>query len=293
MSDSPTLVAIMGPTASGKTGLAEALADHLGWQLINADAFQVYRGLDIGTAKSPRKGEYALIDILEPQEPFGAGAWIERCVSVLDTLYREGRSAILVGGTLYYVRALMEGYTELYGPPDPELRAELNQRTLPDLLAELDRRAPNANVDRNNRVRVQRALEKLAASPQTFTLPHFRKVKLGLERTGPERILQRVEDMVKSGWLDEVISLRERGVSRDDPGMRAHGYRAMWDVVEGRLPLASAIVQTAIEVNQYAKRQRTWLRREPNLVKLPSQDERSALATALAFLQGGNDGKID
>lgn len=293
MNDSPTLVAIMGPTASGKTFLAESLADRLGWQLINADAFQVYRGLDIGTAKSPRRAEYALMDILEPHEPFGAGAWIERCVGVLNVLYREGRSAILVGGTLYYVRALMEGYTELYGPPDPELRAELNQRTLPDLLAELDQRAPSANVDRNNRVRVQRALEKLAASPQTFTLPPFRKVKLGLERTGPERILQRVEEMVESGWLDEVISLREHGVRRDDPGMRAHGYRAMWDVVEGRLDLPSAISQTAIEVNQYAKRQRTWLRREPNLVKLPTQDEGSALATALTLLQGSYDGKIN
>lgn len=281
----------MGPTASGKTALAEALADETGLQLVNADAFQVYRGMDIGTAKSSRRDDYLMMDLLEPWESFGAGEWILRIARELTELHENGRGAIVVGGTLYYIRALFEGYRDLKGPPDPALRASLDSRDLADLLGELEARDPAtaANVDRSNRVRVQRALERLDAEPISWSIPTFRKVKIGLDTSSlllRQRIVERVSMQIAEGWVDEIGALAQHGVRREDPGMRAHGYRALWDVFHDGANLNQAAKQIVIEVSQYAKRQRTWLRAEPELATMPSEDEGSALATALALLGG-------
>lgn len=287
----PPLIAVMGPTASGKTSFAEALADQTGCQLINADAFQVYRGLDIGTAKSERRSDYLLMDLIEPTEDFGVGAWIRHAVAALEELARAGRGAIVVGGTLYYIRALFEEYADLREPPDPELRLALNRRTTEELNEELRARDPEAaaTVDPANRVRVQRALERLESVPLRFTLPPFRKLKLGLDPDPAglrDRIGLRVHRMVAEGWRQEVEELMVQGVPREAPGMRAHGYRAFWDVAAGASTLDEILPGIAVEVAQYAKRQRTWMRAEPNLVKMPNQDEGKALASALALLSG-------
>jgi len=281
----------MGPTASGKTALAEAIADETGLQLINADAFQVYRGMDVGTAKSHRQADYLLMNLLEPWDSFGAGEWILRVATELTALHGKGRGAIVVGGTLYYIRALFEGYRDLKGPPDAAVRASLDTRSLPDLLDELERRDPFAasTVDRRNRVRVQRALERLDVEPIEWSTPPFRKLKIGLD-VKPEvlkrRIAERVPKQIAEGWLDEVRELALHGVRREDPGMRAHGYRALWDVVHDGADLARAVEGIVREVSQYAKRQRTWLRAEPELATIPSEDGGSALATALDLLGG-------
>lgn len=288
----------MGPTASGKTALAEALADATGLQLVNADAFQVYCGMDIGTAKSTRKADYLMMDLLDPWEPFGAGQWIVRVSNELTVLHEQGRGAIVVGGTLYYIRALFEGYSDLKGPPHPAVRAALDARDLADLLEELSRRDPAAAsaVDPSNRVRVQRAVERLDAEPIAWSIPTFRKVKIGLD-SNPDllrsRIAERVPKQLAEGWLDEVRALTGHGVQREDPGMRAHGYRALWDVVLEGADLGKATQGIVHEVCQYAKRQRTWLRTEPELATMPSEDGGSALATALALLGGLTDGQID
>ncbi len=281
----------MGPTASGKTALAEAIADETRLQLINADAFQVYRGMDVGTAKSHRQADYLLMNLLEPWESFGAGEWIVRVATELAALHGKGRGAIVVGGTLYYIRALFEGYRDLKGPPDAAVRASLDTRTLADLLDELERRDPSAAlaVDRRNRVRVQRALERLDAEPIEWSIPPFRKVKIGLD-VKPDvlkrRIAERVPEQIAEGWLDEVRALALHGVQREDPGMRAHGYRALWDVVHDGADLGRAVEGVVQEVTHYAKRQRTWLRAEPELATIPCEDGGSALATALDLLGG-------
>src|SRR5688572_23240532 len=124
----PFLLAVMGPTASGKTDLAEHLADETGAQLINADAFQVYKGFDIGTAKSVNANRYELIDIREPDESFGVGEFVQLANAELERLFAGGTSAIVVGGTGLYVRALFEEYEAMSGPPDPQLRADLEAR---------------------------------------------------------------------------------------------------------------------------------------------------------------------
>lgn len=297
----PFLIAVMGTTASGKTELAERLADHLDAQLINADAFQVYRGLDIGTAKSPRKSDYELIDIKDPQESFGLGEWLQMAAVVLGRLWLEKRHTIVVGGTGLYIRAQFEGYAEIYPPPERDLREELMRREEEEgvaaLAAELTRRDPElaSRVDLQNPIRVRRALERVHGEPgAVMPIPPFQKVKFGLVPTTDvvrQRIEQRVETMFDQGWREEVAALRSAGVTPDDPAMRAHGYRAIYNALEPDgdwNEVKAGIVQ---EVRHYAKRQRTWLRKEPNLHVLRSWDNiDAAFEEAQNVLKGGDHG---
>lgn len=286
----------MGPTASGKTALAEALANALDAQLINADAFQVYRGLDIGTAKPENRARYKLLDLKEPTESFGVGEYVNLASAVLWDLFHEKRNAVVVGGTGLNIRALTEGYKEMAPAPDPELRAELMRRQesegLAALAQDLALRSPEvaAQVDLRNPARVRRALEKvLDPRPQiSVTLPSFRQKKLALipkTEISNARIDLRLRFMVHNGWVDEVRRLVGEGIPREAPGLRAIGYRGLYDHVLGVLSLVSAMEGIAAETRQYAKRQRTWLRSEPNLSVLEDgQTTEHALAEALRYI---------
>lgn len=273
----PLLIAIMGPTASGKTEVAEGLADAFGAQLVNADAFQIYRGMDIGTAKPERKSEYRLVDIRDPSEGFGVGEFVGLAQEVLAQCWKARTSVIVVGGTGLYIRALFEEYAEMGHAPDPDLRLRLDQLSLEDLVKELLRldEATALKVDLKNRVRVQRALERIYSPKPSVPvrLPPFQKCKYAVIRDSVEtndRITMRVESMMQRGWLDEVRGLLEAGYSEFDPGFRALGYRALWRHLKGEIELKEAVATTIAETRQYAKRQRTWLRAEPNLVALDS-----------------------
>ena len=134
----PLLIAVMGPTGSGKTPLAEALADELDAQLINSDAFQVYRKLDIGTAKPVSKDRYKLLDLIEPNEPFGLGEWLKLAAAEITRSYEMNQNVILVGGTGLYVRALFEQYSGMSGQPDPGLRRLLNETPIEQLRERLE-----------------------------------------------------------------------------------------------------------------------------------------------------------
>ena len=272
----PALVAVMGPTASGKTALAEALADRWDALLVNADAFQCYRRLDIGTAKPPNRGRYQLLDIKDPTEQLTAGEWVCRAREALERAHAEGRSAVVVGGTGLYIRALFEEYAEMAEPPPEEVRQRVRsevRRQGPEAalrwLSELDPQAA-ARVDPRNPARVARALER-ALHPATQThqpLPPFRKVKVALVPPADEtarRAGERLQRMLAAGWLEEVRALREDGLPRDAPGLRAIGYRDLWEVLEGRCAILEAKERILRATVQYAKRQRTWLRSEPNL----------------------------
>ncbi len=275
----------MGTTASGKTDFAESLADILGSQLLNNDAFQVYQGLDIGTAKSPRKAEYKLIDIRTPDQPFGLGEWVRLAQTELAEIYKKGRSAVIVGGSGLYVRALFEGYDSMSEAPDVGLREQLTQLSLEQLqqrLLALDAEIAST-IDMLNPVRVQRAIERhlTPTRQEKPELPPFRKFKFAPERDPKEteaRIATRAAEMVQEGWIDEVQRLRDQGYSRDDPGLRAHGYRHIWDVLEGTIKIDEALELTTGEVRRYSKRQRTWLRKEPGLIWVkPDEDVADAL----------------
>ena len=269
----------MGPTASGKSALAEALAHHLDAQLINADAFQVYRGLDIGTAKPENRSEYRLIDIVDPREQYGVGEFVRQATAILNELWKVSRSAVVVGGTGLNIRALFEGYNTMTGPPDPTLRLELNEihqsLGLHSLVEQLRHLAPDVaeQIDLANPARVKRAIER-AMSPSRMIhaeLPPFIKAKFGLLPDVPTldaKIEIRMQSMMHNGWIQEVERLIRSDYSLQDPGLRAIGYRNLWEYLEGKVELEDAIGTTIVETRRYAKRQRTWLRSEPNLIAL-------------------------
>jgi tRNA dimethylallyltransferase len=286
----------MGPTASGKSELAERLADLTGAQLLNADAFQVYRGLDIGTAKPADKGRYLLLDLVEPSEQFGVGQFVSAASDALKTLWDEGRSVILVGGTGLYVRALLEQYKHLLPFPDPQLRESLNrelqEQGLSAMAAKLSAISPDLaqQTDLANPVRVLRAIERAVATsqPLSFSIPPFRIRKFGLVpelSTISERIAGRLQSMLDSGFVEEVGGLLDTGVSLASPGMRAIGYQAIALMVAGILSREAARERILNETRQFAKRQRTWLRSEPDLVTHESIADEGAYQAVLKLLE--------
>lgn len=277
------LIAVMGTTASGKTEFAEALSDHLNAQLINADAFQVYRGMDIGTAKSIHPERYLLLDLKNPDESYGVGEFVQLARKHLASLYAAGRDVVVVGGTGLYIRALFENYDDLADSPPDEVRAALMEREriegLPSLSSELRALAPEVadRTDLANPARVRRALERLhSPSPRIpHHLPPFRKSKIAIDRDKNEveaTIRSRVHAMVQNGWLEEVERLRCSGYGPGDPGFRALGYSALWQHLAGSVALNDALEATVLETRRYAKRQRSWLRSEPNTVKISGAD---------------------
>lgn len=285
----------MGPTGSGKTALAEALSDRWDCQLINADAFQVYRGMDIGTGKSKHKGRYKLLDLVEPTKQFSVGEWLRLAADELQNLWERRRGAILVGGTGLYIRALMEEYADLAEQPDPQLRQQLIDEERvngPEYLLERLRAVAGENaqqIDTSNPLRVRRALERALSSKPNFRieLPPFRKLKLGLDPPAAvlrERIATRISDMVTKGWIEEVRSLRDTGITESAPGMKAIGYRTWLAYLRGELKFETALEQITVDTRQYAKRQRTWLRKEPNLRRLEWSASTHSLAGQAAGL---------
>lgn len=285
----------MGETASGKTRLAESLAEKLGAILINSDSFQVYRGLDIGTAKPDHKNRYQLIDIKNADEGFGTGEFVNLALPLLQSAWDNTRSVVVVGGTGLNVRALFEEYGDMSAPPDPALRdrlnAQLEHNGLSSLVKELELLDPAAyqRVDLANPVRVIRAIERASGTRNnvTFRLPAFRRTKFSVHVASDilnERIESRIREMVQNGWALEIERLREQGYRQSDPGFRAIGYRAMWEVVEGRSDLEQAVASTVVETRQYAKRQRTWLRSEPNLIRLTANPEQDLVGQAISQL---------
>lgn len=271
----------MGPTGSGKSKLAEALADYLGAQLINADAFQVYRGLDIGTNKPVDKSKYRLLDLVEPTESFGVGQWVALVHSLLNDLWAQKRNAIIVGGTGLYIRALFEEYAEMKPAPDPEVRRILMERErsegLGALVEELLAIDPDSSVDLKNPVRVRRALERFVtpAAIVSRTVPPFRKLKFSVNPSFEilePKLRARVDSMLEAGWLEEVEALLHKGVPLSAPAFRAIGYQSLAGFLLGETDRATTLENIFRATRQYAKRQKTWLRSEPNLTELSVEE---------------------
>jgi tRNA dimethylallyltransferase len=285
----PALVAVMGPTGSGKSLLAEALADATGLQLVNADAFQVYRRLDVGTNKPARKGDYELIDVVEPWEEHSVGLWLRSALRVVRTCHDRGQGAIVVGGTGLFVRALFEEYADIQGPPDPEVRGRIRAMDAQKAADELRALDPEADIDWHNPARVKRALERRVspAAAVDTKLPPFRKLKLALDpplSALEARLRDRTGRMMDQGWPEEVAALLEAGVGPEDPGMRAIGYQDVTEFVRGASPRSATVEAVFRATRQYAKRQKTWLRTEPSLVRVGSVLDEDVLQTLLARL---------
>lgn len=289
----PPVFAIVGATATGKSALAMALAEHLGGEIINADALQVYRGLDIGTAK-PSLEERArvphhLIDILEPHERYSAGDFARRAREAIEEIRSRGRLPIVVGGSGLYLRALFEGISPI-PPGDPEVRKQLRERLeaegLPALAAELHERDPEtaARLGAGDTQRILRALEVslVAGEPlsayisrQPFGAQRIEAIRVGL--TLPRGILYdqiagRVAQMVQKGWGEEVAGLLSRGLSPSLPAFQAIGYRQLVQHLVGTWSLDRAIAETIRATRRFAKRQETWFRKETDITWFSAQE---------------------
>jgi tRNA dimethylallyltransferase len=280
MSDEPGRVAVVGATATGKTALAVRLAERLGGEVINADSRQVYRGMDIGTAK-PSQDERArvphwLVDVAEPDEAFSLGRFLDLAREALDACWSRGVLPILCGGTGQYVWALLEGWQVPRVAPDPALRAELEARAeregAQSLLDELLRVDPAyaARADANNVRRLVRALEVYRRSGQPISAcqtrqpPDCRSIVVGLACAREElyqRIDARVDAMIAAGLIDEVRGLVERGYGCDLPSMSGIGYRQVCQHLAGGLSLQEATERMKTETHRLARMQDNWFRR--------------------------------
>ena len=282
------LILLMGPTASGKTGLALELAAQLGGEIVSVDSAQVYRGMDVGTAKPPAairaRTPHHLIDVCDPAESYSAARFRDDALRLIAEIRARGRTPLLAGGTMLYFRALQQGLSDLPSA-DPALRAELadlaRREGVPALHARLAKRDPQsaARLHPNDAQRIQRALEivELTGSP----VGELQRARAGTALEGPvvklalnppqrhvlhERIRARFRQMMDEGFLDEVRRLRARGdLDPGLPSMRAVGYRQLWAHLDGAWGLEAAVERGIAATRQLAKRQLTWLRAEKGL----------------------------
>lgn len=315
-SELPQAIFLMGPTASGKTDLAMALADHLPVELISVDSAQVYRGLDIGAAK-PSAEELArhphrLIDICDPSEAYSAGRFREDALAAMAEITVAGKIPLLVGGTMLYFRALLHGMAEL-PTADSAVRAEIEARAAkegwPALHRELAQVDPElaAELHPNHSVRIERGLEvyRLTGKPlsqlrreqhRDSVAGHYQLRQLALlprdRALLHERIARRFRRMLKKGLMEEVAALRDRGDLHPDlPAIRAVGYRQVWQYLEGEIGYDEMVEAGIAATRQLAKRQLTWLRRWPDVAGVYAQEpdgrvrkNDEILAEALKFL---------
>ena len=283
MPTAPRLLALAGPTASGKTDAALALAAQLPCEIVSVDSALVYRGMDIGTAK-PTAAERAavphhLIDIRDPSQPYSAAEFATDARRLVEEINARGRVALLVGGTMLYFKALFEGLDAM-PPADPELRREIEaeaaQRGWPALHADLARVDPTtaARLSPNDSQRVQRALEVWRSTGR----PLSEYQRGGASETGlkpaallslepvdrawlHQRIADRFDAMLAGGFLDEVRALRARGdLTPELPSMRSVGYRQAWQALDEGWSAAELRDRGIFATRQLAKRQLTWLR---------------------------------
>lgn len=287
----PTVVLLMGPTATGKTELAATLVQALPMDVVSVDSAMVYRGMDIGTAKpdaaSLRLCPHRLIDICDPAETYSAGRFIRDARREVEQIHAAGRIPLLAGGTMLYFRALQQGLADLPSA-DPAVRAEIDAAAATEGWPALHERLRRIDPDAAARIRprdsqrIQRALEVFRLTGETLSAlqsaatadaPGWSYVKLALwpeDRSAlAERIAVRFRLMLEAGFEQEVENLRSRpDLDPDMPSMRAVGYRQMWEYLEGRYDRAEAERRAVVATRQLAKRQMTWMRAEPDVSRI-------------------------
>lgn len=279
----PQVVCLMGPTASGKTGLAVELAEQHNFEIISVDSALVYKGMDIGTAKPDAdllaRAPHRLIDIIDPIESYSAADFVDDAVAHVEEILANGKTPLLVGGTMMYFNALQKGLADM-PKADAELRQQIEQEAAQQgwaaLHAELAAVDPEAaeRIHPNDPQRLQRALEVYRLTGKTMTQWWAEQEKVALpfdminmavmpkERSVlHERIELRFHQMMEQGFLAEVEALYQRGdLTIDMPSMRCVGYRQLWQYLDGDDLLEDAIFKGVVASRQLAKRQLTWLR---------------------------------
>ena len=292
------VIAILGPTASGKSELGLALAERLSGEIVCCDSMQVYRGMDIGTGKPTQKEQsrcrHHLLDLVDPGEPFHAAAWAAQARTALDGIHRRGHTPIIVGGTGLYFRALRTGLFDA-PPPDPAIRARHQAEAATLGVSVLHRRLQGidpeaaARIRPGDLVRTSRALEvyeqtgipvselrRRAAGPPLPWSVSVIILDYPLDKLRP-LIHSRVDRMMGAGFLAEVETLRKAGFGRTR-ALAALGYKQLGQHLDGLLTLPEAVAQTKLATSAYARRQRTWFRREEAQVRATAPPDPDVLA---------------
>jgi tRNA dimethylallyltransferase len=284
------IVAVVGATAAGKTGLSLDLAERLGGEIVNTDAMQVYRGMDVGTAKLPvaeRRGiPHHLLDTLSVRDPATVAEFQRWAREAIAELRAARRTPVLVGGSALYTRAILDHF-EFPGTDEQvrrRLEAELEEVGPAALHARL-RRVDPESADRilaENGRRIVRALEvvEITGRPFSATLPTMeyvdpRTVQIGVDIDRPTldaRIERRVDHMFEAGFVDEVARLLEEGLAEGRTASRAIGYREVTAYLCGELSLDEARERTVMATRRFARRQDSWFRKDPRIVWLPHDD---------------------
>lgn len=288
----PRLIAIVGPTGSGKSSLALKLAHHFQAEIISVDSLQIYRHMDIGTGKillEEREGiPHHLLDIVDPDEDFDASCFQEAADKIISRLHQAQKPVILAGGTGLYLRALLHGIFKT--PADAEIREKLNQQIEQDGLASLYRKLQEVDpeslqkISPRDKIRIIRALEihELTGKPfSAMARAHghqenrYEALLIGLSPDRKllyERINRRVEEMLEMGWISELLHLRRMGFSPQLKPMACIGYRELNQMLDGTLAPEETVDKIKKFTRRYAKRQLTWFRKEPVRWYESSQD---------------------
>ena len=295
MSREQRIILLAGPTGVGKTAASLSLAERLRTEVVNADSMQIYRYLDIGTAKPTweerERVRHHLLDIVDPDETFDAARYLEVAAAAIDAIHQHGKVPLVVGGTGLYMKVLTRGICEA-APADANLRRQLLQeleaRGLPRLHQELIEVDPElaAKIHPNDRQRIIRALEvyRLTQTPLSrwqsqhrFQAARYRSIKVFLFRDRHEmveRIDRRVHWMMEQGFLHEVEQLLAMGYSPTLKPLQALGYKQLIQHLSGQCSVDEAIQQIKRATRHYAKRQLTWFRGDPEFFWLHAEDDR-------------------
>ncbi len=278
----PPVVLLLGPTGVGKTDLAIDLAQALGSEIVSADSRQVYRSMEIGTAK-PTPAQRArvphhLVDVVDPDEPFSLAQFCDMATAALDALIGQGQVPFLVGGTGQYLAALLEGWRVPRVPPQPDIRQRLTQiaqeqggDVLYERLCQVDPAAAERILPNNLR-RIIRALEVYEVTGRPFSEqrgrmpPRYDFLVLGLTMERPalyRRVDRRAERMVEAGLVEEIRALLERGYGWDLPAMSGLGYTQFRPYIEGTASLEEALERLKLDTHAFIRHQYTWFRRLP------------------------------
>ncbi len=309
--DRPPMIVLTGPTAVGKTQLSLALAGEVGGEILSADSMQVYRHMDIGSAKiaaSEMQGiPHHMIDILEPWESFHVAAFKERCQEALQGIYERGHIPIVTGGTGFYIQALLKDVDFTESGEDGEYRARLEEiaaregaEKLHEMLSEADPEAARA-IHPNNIKRTIRALEFFHQTGQRISGHNERErqkesvynscyfVLNDLRERLYQRIEQRVDEMLEQGLVEEVRALQAMGCHRGMVSMQGLGYKEILAYLEGEYTYEQAVELLKRDTRRFAKRQLTWFRREEGVVWINKNefgyDERKILEFMLEIIR--------
>lgn len=296
----PKLVVVLGPTASGKSGLGISLAQHFGGEIVSADSRQVYRGLDIGTAKITPEEQmlvpHYLLDVADPRQVYTVAQFQRDAIAAINDILEREHQPFLVGGSPHYIQAVVDNLDIPRIEPQPELRAQLEKHPLPELLMQLEQLDPQsaATIDRNNPRRVIRALEVNLISGKPFSQqrnmakPLYRSLLLGIEWPREalyRRIDARVDERMRQGMVHEVQKLLDEEVSHERLEALGLEYRYISRLLRGEFRDEDEMVERLkYAIHDFTRRQLTWYRKDKRIVWIEGEDGGRAKEIVRTFL---------